>query len=169
MKWEKNAHIIKSVIIAAILFLIDAMLLNTNYIALATLLIVLPALLVKAALARKDRPRLKQILAAAGIYALMALSIISMNKLNNRIAVHRTKTLAAACERYRSKYGAYPNRLVDLSPEFMPAVPAAKIGLAPEPFRYIASRNRHTLLYVEAPPFGIRMYNLEEKKWRQLD
>jgi hypothetical protein len=75
-----------------------------------------------------------------------------------------------ACAAFEARHGALPNRLQDLVPDFLPAVPRARFTLAYADFVYSAAPNRdHTLMYVTLPPFGRRIYHFERRQWSQLD
>ena len=75
-----------------------------------------------------------------------------------------------ACRAYQARHGKLPDRLQELVPEFLPAVPPAKYTLSYGEFTYLTSGDQsHTLMYVALPPFGRRLYHFEETRWSQLD
>jgi hypothetical protein len=75
-----------------------------------------------------------------------------------------------ACRAYQARHGKLPDRLQELVPEFLPAVPPAKYTLSWGEFTYLTSGDQsHTLMYVALPPFGRRLYHFEEARWSQLD
>lgn len=162
---------IRTVIIASALFVLDAFVLNQGTIAIITIAIVLPVMLIRAIFARKDKELLKKRLTSAGIYAVMAGMILVSNLLNNNLARKRAETIIAACEQYKVKNGKYPDKLSSLVPEFLGEVPKAKYLLSAsyDVFRYISSEGRHSLMYTETPPFGRPYYVLEERQWEYMD
>lgn len=162
----------KTVIIAAALFIINAFVLNQGVIAVITIVIALPIMLIRAAFARKDKELLKKRLTSAGIYAVMAGMILISNRLNNNLARYRAEKIIEACERYKAKTGAYPKDLADLVPQFLGEVPKAKYLLSSsyDIFRYnVSSEGRHSIMYTETPPFGRPYYVLEERQWGYID
>jgi hypothetical protein len=66
-------------------------------------------------------------------------------------------------------FSVLPDRLEQLVPEFLPAVPRAKYTFAWGEFTYSTSAKDHTLMYVVIPPFGRLFYHFEEARWTQLD
>jgi hypothetical protein len=132
-------------------------------IAVFTVILGVPALLVKLFKARKDRERIKLLASKAGIYAIMIALIIGANSLNNMIAEKRAKDIIAACEQFKTKNGRYPDKLSELVPEYLPAIPAAKYSLMGSSFRYFGRQDSHTLMYEAIPPYGRKYYVLEKK------
>ena len=156
--------------IAAIIIALYTFILSFFYIAIILLLIVIPIKLFKALRQREDKPAFKQHLLSAGVYAIAAVLIIMAFNLNNNLAKERLATIAAACEQYKLKYGEYPAKLPILVPEFINKIPAPKIEFfITDKFRYLVSKDRHSIMYVELPPFSRRYYTLETKQWGHLD
>jgi hypothetical protein len=161
--------IIKTIIIAFSLFIIDAFMLNQGGIALFILIIVLPLMVARTIKKRKDRVELKKRLIVMGIYAAMIIFVFVSNYLNNVIAKSRSEEIIKACERYRIRNGAYPPELSSLMPNFLKEIPTAKYTFSSNQFRYIVSADRHSLMFVSIPPFGRSYYIFEEKKWSSID
>ncbi len=92
--------------------------------------------------------------------------------MNAGIAATRAQALISACKAYRAQRGEFPDRLEDLVPGFIPAVPRANYTLWGA-FRYWnGSQTKepdHVLTYVVFPPFGRRLYHFEEDRWSSLD
>jgi hypothetical protein len=158
-----------TIIMAIVLFLLDAFVMQTFYIAGILFLFLVPIKLVKASKLRKEKTLFKQALIGANIYAMAAICIFIMFTLNNMIAVKRAERIAGACEQYRAKFGDYPSSLSLLVPEFMKEIPSPKIGLASGGFRYITTGGSHRILFVKLPPYGRKYYGLETKKWGDVD
>ena len=159
----------RTVIIAIILFGLDAFWLNQGMVALVTVMIVLPIMIIKALVRWKNKPLLKKRLAACGIYLLMSLLIFGSISLNNKIARSRAGMLIATCEKYKDKNNKYPEKLSDLVPEFIKKIPVAKYTLASNRFFYISSKNSHILFYTSMPPSGRPTYSFEKQKWAYID
>jgi hypothetical protein len=159
----------RTVIIAIILFGLDAFWLNQGMVALITVMIALPIMIIKALIHWKNKPLLKKRLTACGIYLLMSILILTSNAINNKIARSRAEVLIAACEKYKGKNNEYPENLSDLVPDFINEVPVAKYALMSNRFFYITSKDSHLLFYMAMPPFGRPTYNFERQKWTYID
>ena len=159
----------KTIIIASAVFVLDAYLFNQGVIAMAFLLLVAPIILIKAVFAWKNTALRKRRLAAAGIYAVMAVMVLIYIQVNNRRAGRKADLLIAACEEYRAVHTIYPEELVDLVPDFIDRIPIAKYAYATGQFHYASRKDSHLLWYVSFPPFGKRVYRFETEKWGFLD
>ena len=158
----------RTVIIAIILFGLDAFVFNQGVIAFITLF-ALPILFIRALIGWKDKPLLKKRLNACGIYFLMSILIFSSIGINNKIARSRAEVLIAACEKYKDKNNEYPEKLSDLVPDFISKVPVAKYAHMSKRFYYIKSEESHQLFYMAMPPFGRPTYNFERQEWLYID
>jgi uncharacterized membrane protein YqjE len=159
----------RTVIIAIILFGLDAVVFNQGFIAFITLFIALPIMFVRALIRWKDKPLLKKRLTACGIYLFMSILILASIGINNKIARSRAEVLIVACEKYKDTNKKYPERLSDLVPDFIREIPVAKYTLGSNRFYYIASEESHLLLYTAMPPFGKPTYNFEKREWSYTD
>jgi predicted PurR-regulated permease PerM len=159
----------RTLITAIILFGLDAFWLNQGIIALITVMIVLPAMLIKALMSWKNKHILKKRLTACGIYFLMSLFIFASISLNNKIARSRADMLIETCEKYKDKNSEYPENLSDLVPDFINEIPVAKYTLNSNRFYYTSSKYSHSLFYLAMPPFGRPTYSFEKKKWTYID
>jgi hypothetical protein len=112
----------------------------------------------------------KERLIRFAIYVSAALIPIALNAESNALAFKRSNQLIAAVEAYTGKYGAYPERLQQLQPEFINKIPSkARISFFDSGFRYSATKDSHTLMYVYLPPYGRKTYNFEQKSWGTID
>lgn len=159
----------RTFIIAVILFGLDAFWLNQGVIALITIIIALPIMIIKALINWKNKPLLKKRLAAGGIYLLMSLLIFASISLNNKIARSRADMLIETCEKYKKKNNEYPENLSDLVPDFINEIPVAKYTLNSNRFFYTASKGSHSLFYMAMPPYGRPTYSFEKQKWAYVD
>lgn len=119
--------------------------------------------------ARKDAARLKLRLSKAVITSIVGFSALGMIAHGNVIARERAESLVMAVEQFNAKHGRYPERLEEIIPEFISEIPKAKYVVIADRFRYFKSDSRHSLMYVEIPPFGRRIYTFEDRKWTTLD
>ena len=99
----------------------------------------------------------------------MAVMVIAYIQVNNSRARRKADLLIAACEEYRAVNIIYPEKLVDLAPDFIDRVPIAKYAYATGQFYYVSREDTHLLWYVSFPPFGKRVYRFETAKWGFLD
>lgn len=159
----------KTIITAFLLFVVDAFVLNQFMIAIFTVILGIPALLVKLFKARKDSARMKLLVSKAGIYAVMVVLIIGANVVNNMVAEGRAKDIIAACEQFKVKNGRYPEKLSELVPDFLAKVPSAKYSLTGSAFRYFSRQESHALMYEAVPPYGRKYYVFEKKVWESVD
>jgi hypothetical protein len=162
-----------SVIIAAVLYVVDAFVLSLPFFAFLLFVVVLLYFLPATLWAlRSNRPIARLRATKAGICLLAAISIFVTLGLQNSMADRRAVKLGEACLAYRAKYHHYPKSLKALVPEFIPSVPVAKYGLlGGDRFIYSSQEDeREPMLYYEAtPPFGRRFYHMESRSWGYLD
>ncbi|MBF0329645.1 MAG: hypothetical protein HQL10_10850 [Nitrospirae bacterium] len=159
----------KSIVTAFILFVVDVFVFNQFTIAGSTLFLGTPVLLVKLFRARKDKARVRLLMAKAVIYTFMVIFVFAAAVFNNKVADARAKDIIAACELFKDKNGHYPEQLSDLVPEFLAEVPSAKYSLMGSNFRYIVRQDGHALMYETVSPYGRKYYVLEKKEWRWVD
>jgi hypothetical protein len=162
---------IKTLCLAASLFVLDVFILNQGFVAV---ILILLALFVLAPIAlflrRRDKRKYEQRLVKIAIYVVTGVAVLTFNTLQNRLADRRAIAIGNACLAYRAKYHQYPPELNDLVPEFLPSVPDAKWN--GERFRYsrVGGPDREPMLFYEAvPPFGRRFYHMESGAWGFLD
>jgi hypothetical protein len=118
---------------------------------------------------RGQRPRAASRAARAALYFLLGAATFGAMRFHAETARVNADRVIAACRSYESAHGRLPQRLQDLVPAFLPAVPRAKhTGMYGE-FMYLSSPASHTLIYVAFPPFGRRLYHFEESRWGVLD
>lgn len=154
----------RTIFIAVILFFLDAFCLNNYFIALLVACIV-GARIIKFLIATDENTIPKQQLIKGCIYVCMIILIITANGINNIIAKSRAYMLIVCCEKYKSRYGEYPQKLPDLVPEFIENIPNAKYTLFDNKFMYQSGGRFHSLNYAVIPPFGRSVYYFEEHKW----
>ncbi len=106
----------------------------------------------------------------AGMYLLLGIATVATMQFHLATARNHAAQVIDACRAYQARHGMLPDRLEQLVPEFLPAVPRAKYTLQWGAFTYGASGTAsHTLMYVALPPFGRQVYHFEEARWSQRD
>lgn len=163
---------IKTLCVAASLFVLDAFILNQGFLAVILILLALFALFpIALFLRRRDKRKYEQRLMKIAIYVVTGVAVLACNTLQNRIADRRAIMIGNACLAYHAKYHQYPAKLGDLVPQFLSSVPRAKWN--GEGFRYSRSPldadHEPMLYYAAMPPFGRRFYHIESRAWGDLD
>ena len=119
--------------------------------------------------ARKDEARVKLRLSKAAVTSIVGFAAFGIIVHGNMIARERAEKLIEAVEQFNAKHGRYPERLEELVPAFIPEIPRAKYVAIADKFHYSVFNSRHSLTYVEAPPFGRKIYTFENREWTSLD
>lgn len=154
--------------LASLLFLFDAFILNQFLVTMLTICIGIPLFLVKLFRRRKDRERRRTLLAKAAIYSCMVALIIAAFLAENMVAERRAKRIIAACEQFLAHTGSYPEKLSQLVPDYLGSIPDAKpLVMIANTFQYDVRSGNHALMYTIVPPYSGRCYQLEQKKWQR--
>ena len=105
-----------------------------------------------------------------GVYLFLGAATLATMRLHAVTAETHAARVIEACRAFERRHGTLPDRLDELVPEYLSAVPRAKYTLAWGNFTYSTSGTRdHTLMYVALPPFGRRIYHFDDNRWSQLD
>lgn len=169
---KKTVKIYRHIIIALVLFLIFAIVMDSLG---GALFICFFALIWYATRKGKNGYTAKIKLVVIGAYAVLLIMTFVIKNINNRVAYENAKIVIAACEQYKIKKGAYPDRLDDLVPVYLTRIPVTRYtGIAG--WQYIHRPNRETaegdyylLQFTYEPPFGRRVYHSQTRKWRSMD
>jgi hypothetical protein len=159
----------KSIIIAFVLFIVDAFVMNLGVIAEILLLVIVLKWLPESAILKFKKQSLKIQLTKSLIYGVMAISVISANAINNKIAKKRAEQVIDAVEQYHQANSKYPAQLSDLVPTYLSKVPEAKYTLAFNKFGYINGDKDAILFYMDLPPFGRPTFDFNDKTWGYVD
>ncbi len=158
-----------SFLIAAGLYFVDAIWLGQGAIAIFGLLVILFFALPRTLWAWKNKPLRNLRAAKLLIYLIMVFAIGATIQTDLALAKQHAETVIAALKQYQAKHGAYPDKLEQLVPEFLPAIPDARFSLTQNTFFYHAADNSHNLSYMVMPPFGWELHNLETGRWTVRD
>lgn len=164
----KVPSLIRAVVLAILLVIVDALWLNqgviTILVGLGLLFVGLPrTFLRKFASVRPQRLR------NLGVYLLAVVLVFILNTLNNRLAQSRAEVLVSAVKSFNSENQRYPKSLEELVPIYIEQVPLAKYTLTFNQFRYFTSDNDTYLEYMDMPPFGRPAYSFSKGEWLYLD
>ncbi|MDP1681137.1 MAG: hypothetical protein Q8L39_05115 [Burkholderiales bacterium] len=153
---------------AALLFFVDAIWMNQGGISailgLAILFVAIPM-----ALFGRERALRAYKLKKSAIWLVAVICVFAFNWASNQMARHRANDVIVAVKAYHQQHGAYPKRLDDLIPVFLPSVPRAKYVLGLGEFKYLYDEARPTLFYVEFPPFGRPTFSFGRDEWDYID
>lgn len=168
--------VIRASVAGLTLFVLDAVVVGQGFLSSLVLFLAVCVQLIFAVAKtiKGNRRRARLHLGACAIYALTFVLVWAYIVANGKMAARRADALVAACHGYEAKYGRYPERLEELIPEFITGVPRARYVVAWGEFDYYVrpaegAERHHTLKYVVIPPFGRRLYQLEERRWSRLD
>jgi len=161
-----NIH--KTLIGAALLFFVDAILANQGAISVIVGIFVL-FISVPRALFGRDRALRTLRLKKSAIWLIAVVGVFAFNRVSNEMAHRRANDVIVAVKAYHQQHGVYPKRLDDLVPAFLPSVPRAKYVLFLGEFKYLYDAANPALFYVEVPPFGRPTFSFGRNKWDYLD
>jgi len=104
------------------------------------------------------------------LFVCAIIAIYFARYLNSDLAESRANKLIIAVEKYKETEKAYPDKLEQLVPKYIPSIPSAKIGImSNNSFGYTGNTDSPFLYYYVLPPFGRRLYYFETKQWGFLD
>ncbi|MFH1602606.1 MAG: hypothetical protein ABIH03_01720 [Pseudomonadota bacterium] len=159
----------RAIVLALLLVVCDAFLLNQGAVALLVGLWLLFVGLPRTFLAKKYVTVRPQRLRNIAIYLVAVILVFALNAANNRVARARAEDLIAVVKAFHAKYQRYPKSLEELVPNYLERVPVAKYTLIFNRFWYMTSVDYTSLFYVDFPPFGRPTYSFTHDKWRYLD
>ncbi|NGZ29211.1 MAG: hypothetical protein G8345_20280 [Magnetococcales bacterium] len=147
---------------AAVLVVVDGFVFNQGLLAVFVGLWAMFSLLVSK-LHKPDHPRYAM---QRGLILLgAALLVVVCNFGNNRLAMARAGDIIGGVVQFQAKHGRYPASLQELTPEFLPSIPGAKIILFFNAFEYSLRGEEAYLAYKNFPPMGTSTYLFSEKRW----
>jgi hypothetical protein len=161
----------RTALMLGLLFLVDLGYMGQGLFSLLVAVVGLTILLLRSmwSLIRGQRPLAGSRAARAALYLLLGAATLGAMRFHARTARVNADRVIEACRSYERAHGKLPERLQDLVPAFLPAVPRAKYTGMYGEFTYLSSATDHRLLYVALPPFGRRLYHFEADRWGQLN
>ena len=154
-------------VLAALLFVTDALLLGQGLLAALLFIKVFGGLVPKALLLKKVQRDGRPTVRRALLFGLTAVAIMMTVNFNNHLARQRAIRLIAAIELFHATHGRFPLALEALVPRYLGAVPRAKLTLAFSDFQYQTRERGAMLAYIEVPPFGVSCYDFGERRWHE--
>lgn len=168
---EQLPRVTRTAVALGLLWLVDSVFMGQGLFSLLVSVVGLGLLTLAAlwALLRGQRARAGNRAVRAALYVLLGAATAGAMRFHAHTARTHAARVIDACRAYERAHGKLPDRLQDLVPGFLGAVPRAKYtGMFGE-FTYWSAPAGHTLLYVELPPFGRRLYHFEQDRWGRLD
>jgi hypothetical protein len=161
----------RTAVILGLLFLFDLGFSGQGFFSLMVAVIGLAILMLGSvwSLIRGQRPLARSRAARGALYLFLGAATFGTLRFHAYTARVNADRVIQACRSYERANGKLPERLENLVPAFLPAVPRAKYVYSYGEFTYLSSAEGHTLLYVAVPPFGRRLYHFEKDAWSQLD
>lgn len=95
--------------------------------------------------AKKNTVRAKDLGVKAAVLAIVCGVIYGAAFLNQGKASRGAERIAAACEEYKAKNGAYPETISKLTPEYLKSVPRAKFAIMWAQYRLKGDRVMYVL------------------------
>ena len=158
----------KVLVLAALLVLVDAFVLNQGILAFVvvawSLIVRLPMVALLPRYAGSRGPRLRNI----ALYVGASILVWACNAWNNSLAEKRGAEIVDAVKSFHGLHRRYPKSLEELVPAHLERVPLAKYTLTFNRFQYIAGDNP-LLMYNDLPPFGRPVYSFARGEWSYLD
>ena len=160
-----------SLLIAAGLYFIDAIWLGQGGVALLALAAVVIFFIPATLLAWYRKNTFVRNLRAAKtmLYLAMVAAVFVTIRIDLSHARANGETIIAALKSYHAKNGNYPDKLEQLVPTYLPAIPNARFCLTMNTFHYHAAKDSHNLSYIVMQPVGFTYYNLEKGQWAVKD
>lgn len=98
----------------------------------------------------------------AGLYLLLGTACLVATRVRTEGGRADAERVIKACQAYKSRHGTFPEHLEDLVPTDLPAVP---LRLRYWDWSAQDHRPHHVLSYIAVPPYGQRLYHLEDGTW----
>ncbi len=136
------------------------------YAGLALVVWLVPRIFLSRGIADLRRHRTRVALVTAAVLAADCGAYV----VSEIVAEKRVVAIADALARHKAERNAYPLRLQDLVPAYLPAIPAPKpLSLLAGGILYIYDAAGPSLMYVSIPPYGRRVLNVVTREWTDVD
>ena len=154
-----------SIVIAAVLFLLDFLVFTGLLIPVVAAYVVLWGL--PQALAAWRRPAARKAwLIRSAAYGCAGVAMFSIVMANRALVVQGAHEIVAAVEQFQMKEGRYPKALEDIVPRYLPRVPQGNIIPWVMPYRYWQDGAASYFSYTP-PPWPVRrIYSFQARQWR---
>jgi len=109
---------------------------------------------------------------AVGAVFIGALVVVgAVHAVNAKKGRHSVLVVAEACEAYKRDHGVYPERLDQLVPRFLRAIPSTTWVGPARPMRYFPATDENptpAIVWTKVPPYLQESYSLETGKFQHL-
>jgi hypothetical protein len=168
---DAEAYPARRMVVAwAAVAVVDAFLVGQGFIALLVGVVVVLGAMIDWVREAKSRTSLVRTAFRIGAGILLPVAVLTVVSANCRMAARRAEVVVAALERFHADTGAWPGRLQELCPRYLPGVPSACWRAFSNEFVYVLlDRQRPMLWYVELPPFAKRTYRFPDRRWEADD
>jgi hypothetical protein len=116
---------------------------------------------------RHQRRRLFRLALSMGLFTLAVAASLVLTGLDRQLGAERADEVVRALRRHRAEQGAWPERLEQLVPRYLPLVPRASFRLCFAEFIY--QPDPPELMWTVWPPYGRRIIQLEDGRSITLD
>lgn len=110
---------------------------------------------------RKNGQQAKQLGLKAAAFLVIGGVIYGLNAMNSSRARAGAERLAAVCETYKEKTGAYPEAFSKLIPDYTEDIPAARLTAMWAQYRLVGTN----IMFVLEPGLAAAAYDMPAKKW----
>ena len=149
------------VIIAAVILLVDLFFASEASIAIFKFFLISVIFLIMAIFKFRDKVQFKFLLSLSSVFLSGILVSYIFVSINNFRAKSVANEIIKACEDYKTKNGFYPQKIEDLTKDYISNIPKAKFTLLWGDF-YLLDKK---LIYINTPPLNVVEYDLENGKW----
>ena len=109
-----------------------------------------------------DKRSFPHALRLAAIYCVLGIATFAYIDLNWKLATSRAGPVIAAVNRFHARYNRYPGSLDDLVPQYLPAIPKAKLTVVARSFGYAQTPPS---IYFPVMFHGVASYDFQSQKW----
>lgn len=97
------------------------------------------------------------------------LAIGGIVNANSYIGKRNAEEIVKAVESFKKETGSYPDRLEDLVPQRLDAIPKSAYRLMCFDYFYFVNEQKPIFFYITQPPFGGNNYSFEDREWYYTD
>lgn len=157
---------LRPVALCALLLVLDEQGVFAGLLGIYLLLFYLPRTWLAARHATYRRERLQRF----ALYLMAVIGVFVLHHFASTTAKARAESLITAIQAFTHDHDRFPENLDLLVPRYLPSLPAKARPTWSDPgFFYHADPKAPTLMYVDFPPFGRRVYHFDSGRWTSLD